>query len=327
MSEFRIIISGQLAFQSKRAYDQVFEQYQHRMENYYKNDILLKAEDIFKEEELAIEIPRTVVTGSERDWLNTHNLLERIVSFSIAGSINMWRLSAGRVLDHHTLEPASERTTVQLFNRGRSLIDQQDSEEEALKAMTKVVKRFDRHAQAYERRGFVNFRLGNLEDALYDYNKSLSINPKLPEGHYGRGLTHNQLGNTEAAAEDFEAVTRNSIPHQAIYWMAQVSLADSLLKLGRVSDAQRLYSMFTKRKQRIGSLERYDRRIGYQFGQLLLQEGRTSDAVAAFEYALNAPADAKAPTEEVIRQAITDAQKGSSGKPEDAPRRLSRVPA
>ena len=302
MSEFKIIISGQLQFQSKRVFDQVVEQYNHRMEHYYKNDILLKAEDIFNEELLNLDISRTVLTGTERHWLNTHNLLERVVTFSIAGNITMWRLSLGTVVDHLVLEPKSDRTTVQLFNRGRELMAQDDNEQEALKMMTKVVNRFERHAQAYERRGFVNISLGNIEDALYDYTKSLKINPGLPEAHYGRGLVFSRKQEYEKAAADFEAVTKNSIPHQALYWMAQVALADALMELGRPADALRLYNMFTKRKQRLSSLDRYERRVAHRLGNLMVRAGRHNDAVSAFERALEAAPDPKAPEEAVIRR-------------------------
>ncbi len=302
MSEFKIIISGQLQFQSKRAFDQVVEQYNHRMEHYYKNDILVKAEDIFNEELLNLDIPRTVLIGTERHWLNTHNLLERVVTFSIAGNITMWRLSLGTVVDQIVLEPKSDRTTVQLFNRGRELMAQDDQEQEALKMMTKVVNRFERHAQAYERRGFVNISLGNTEDALYDYSKSLKINPGLPEAHYGRGLVYSRKQEYEKAAADFEAVTKNSIPHQALYWMAQVALGDSLMELGRPADALRLYNMFTKRKQRIAALDRYDRRVGHLLGNLMTRAGRQNDALSAFQHALESEPDAKAPDEKLIRR-------------------------
>lgn len=300
MSEFRIIIAGQLEFGSKRVFDQVVEQYLHRMEHYYKNDILVKGEDIFKEEEMILDIPRKVVVGSERHWLNTLNLLERVVSFSMAGSLNLWRLSAGTILDHHVLEPKKERTTVQLFNKGRELVNQEKKEEEALAMMTRVVGRFARHAQAYERRGFVNYRLGNIKDALYDYDKSLNINPSMPESHYGRGLIHAKNKNWELAAADFEAVTKNSIPHQAIYWMAQVALGDSYQKLGQPADAARVYNMFTKRKQRIASLDRYNRRVNNSYGLLLTQTGRFQDAYTAFEQALASEDDVKAPAEATI---------------------------
>lgn len=301
MSEYRIIIAGQLEFGSERVFNQVLEQYTHRMENYYKNDILLKPEEFFKPEDLTLDVPRTVVVGSERHWLNTLNLLERVVSFSMAGSLNLWRLDAGAILNHHVLEPHSDRTTVQLFNKGRQLVSQEDKEQEALAMMTKVVGRFARHAQAYERRGFVNLRLKNLDDAIYDYDKSLKINPSMPESHYGRGIAYSRKGEWEKAAIDFEAVTKNSIPHQAIYWMAQVALGDASLKMGQPATALRVFNMFSKRKQRIASLDRYDRRVNTTFGQLLVKSGRHGDAIFAFNRALEATADKKAPSEAEVR--------------------------
>jgi tetratricopeptide (TPR) repeat protein len=123
----------------------------------------------------------------------------------------------------------------------------------------------------------------------------------MPESHYGRGLAYAKKGNWELAAADFASVTENSIPHQAIYWMAQVALGDSYLQLGRPADALRLFNMFSKRKQRIASLDRYDRRVNFTFGNLLVKSGRFPDAFTAFERALNAQEDKKAPTEAEIR--------------------------
>lgn len=300
MSEYKIIIAGQLEFGNQKVFQQVLDQYIHRMEHYYKDDILLKPEGFFNEEELSLVVPRTVMTGSERHWMNTLNLLERVGDFSIAGSLNLWRLDAGRMIDHNLIEPKSERTTVQIFNKGRELIGQADQEAKAKELMTKVVGRFARHAQAYERRGFINLQLGNLDDALYDYNKSLKISANMPEAHYGRGLIHTRKEDWAKAAVDFEAVTKNSIPYQSIYWMAQVGLGDTYLKLGRPDDALRIFNMFFKRKQRIASLERYDRRVNYEFGKLLTAANRLGEAYTAFKKALEAEADTKAPSVEEI---------------------------
>ena len=49
MSTFKMIFSGRLEFGTERSFQQVVKFYQHRFENYYRKDILLKAEDIFDE--------------------------------------------------------------------------------------------------------------------------------------------------------------------------------------------------------------------------------------------------------------------------------------
>ncbi|OAV45972.1 tetratricopeptide repeat protein [Lewinella sp. 4G2] len=293
--EYKVIIAGQLEFGKESVFKQVHDQYVHRMEHFYKDDIMLKAEGHFIEEENSFVVPRTVKIGSKRQWLNTLNLLQRVVEFSIAGSLNMWVLNAGKMEAHHLLEPKAERTTVQIFNKGRELIEQNDQQAEAIKMMDKVLKRFANHAQAYERRGFTNLSLNNIDDALYDYNKSLKINPRMPEAHYGRGIVHVRKQQWAEAAEDFEAVTKNSIPYQPIYWQAQVGLGDAYTKLGRPNDALRVFNMFFKRKQRIATLERYDRRVSFEFAKLLTDANRLDEAYKAFAHALVAPEDAKAP--------------------------------
>ena len=303
MSEYKIIIAGQLEFGNQKVFQQVYDQYVHRMENYYKDDILIKPDKFFNEEQLSLVIPRTVLVSSERHWLNTVNLLKRVVDFSIAGSLNMWRLSAGKIIDHHLLEPKAERTTVQIFNKGRELIGQEDQEAKAKAMMDKVVKRFDRHAQAYERRGFINLSLKNLDDALYDYNKSLKINPTMPEAYYGRGIVHSRREDWEAAAQDFEAVTKNSIPYQAIYWRAQVALGDAFLRLSRPTEALRVFNMFYKRKQKIASLEQYDRRVNFEFAKLLAAADRHREAYGAFDSAIAATDDTNAPDVKEIHYA------------------------
>ena len=166
--------------------------------------------------------------------------------------------------------------------------------------MDKVIKRFDRHAQAYERRGFTNLRMGNLEGALYDYTKSIGKSDKFPEAFYGRGIVHARQGNWAEAAADFKSVTQVSIPHQAIYWQAQVGLGDAYLKLGQPADALRIFNMFVKRRQRIGSLDRYDRRVSHEFAKLLAAAGRHEESFKMFEAALEAQQDDKAPVDEHI---------------------------
>ncbi|MEM9836461.1 MAG: hypothetical protein AAF828_08160 [Bacteroidota bacterium] len=279
----RIIIAGQLEFGSDRVYEQVVKQYIHRMENYYKNDILLKSEDIFREEDRTMDVPRKVVEGTDRQWLNTLNLLERVATFSIAGDLNLWRLQNGKLIEHHTLEPRGDRTTTQLYIRGRELLDQKDNVEAAKEALTKAINNFDRHSIAYERRGFTNYLLANYQDALYDYNKSIDISPSRPEPYYGRGVLHlAKLNDPTSAAEDFDKVTRFAIPHQEVYWLARAQRGDALVQLARHKEAQREYGFFLRRKQDLAKLRRLDRRIAFDMAQSLIASGDRKGAIAYY---------------------------------------------
>ncbi len=304
----RVIIAGQLEFGSDRVYRQTVEQYNHRMENFYKNVILLKGEEIFDEESRSIDIARKVVEATDREWLNTLNLLERIATFGIAGNLNLWRLQDGQLLEHHVLEPRSDRTTTQLFQEGRDLMDHEDKLNEAKEALSKAIENYDRHSLAYERRGFTNYQLANYQDALYDYTKSINISPSRPEPYYGRGvLYYKKLNDLPAAAADFETVTKLAIPYQSIYWLARALRGDVLLQLGQIGEAQREYKLFSGRKQdTIESLKRLDRRVAIALAQTLIHEGKRKEAKPFLEKALQSAADPKALSTEAIQQLHDD---------------------
>lgn len=298
----RIIIAGQLEFGSDRVYEQVVQQYEHRMENYYKNDILLTAEEIFHEEDRTMDIPRKVLPASDRQWLNTLNLLKRMSTFSIAGDLNLWRLQGGKMVEHHLLEPRGDRTSTQLYIRGRELMDQEDSLTEARAALTKAIDHFERHSIAYERRGFTNYRLQNYKDALYDYNKSIKISPSRPAPYYGRGLVNlMHEDNAKSSIEDFEKVTKLAIPHQDIYWLARAMRGDALLKTGQAEDAFKEYRFFLNRKQDLEKLRKLDRRIASTLAKGMAEKGKVKEALPYFEKALAAQEDKKAEPEGDIR--------------------------
>ncbi|PHI18491.1 hypothetical protein CEQ90_17580 [Lewinellaceae bacterium SD302] len=298
----RIIIAGQLEFGSDRVYEQVVQQYMHRMEHYYKNDILLKAEDIFREEDRTLDVPRKVVPATDRQWLNTLNLLTRVSTFSIAGDLNLWRLQGGQMKEHHVLEPRGDRTTTQLYLKGRELLDQEEKFSEARDALTKAIESFERHSIAYERRGYTNYQLQNYKDALYDYEKSIKISPSRPAPHYGRGLVNLlHVDRTEVAVEDFEKVTKLAIPHQDIYWLARAMRGDALMKLDRQEEAFKEYRFFLGRKQDLVKLRKLDRRVASTLAIGLAENGKCNDAITYFEKSLEAQEDHKAAPEGEIR--------------------------
>lgn len=54
---FKTIFTGRLDFGNARSYDKVVKLFEHRMENYYKTEILLLSEEVFNEEKLCLDIP------------------------------------------------------------------------------------------------------------------------------------------------------------------------------------------------------------------------------------------------------------------------------
>ena len=215
--EYKVIFSGRLEFGTERSYGQVLKQFEHRKENYYRNDILFLEEDIFKEEELALVIPRSLLKNiSNKSWQNTVNILKQVSQFAIAGDINAWKISDTGLSDHQVIEPETEKSTVKAFRKGRELVQEKGMETAAYEALTRAIDKFSRHALAYERRGYVNFKLANMEDALYDYNKSIDINPNKPEAYMGRAQVNLKKKDLPAVIADLDSVMRYAIPHQNI---------------------------------------------------------------------------------------------------------------
>ncbi len=51
-------------------------------------------------------------------------------------------------------------------------------------------------------RGFVNLKLGKMDDAIKDYDAALKLNPKIPGALYGRGLAKMKKGDKAGASTD-----------------------------------------------------------------------------------------------------------------------------
>ena len=57
---FKTIIQGRLEFGTQKSYEKVTKMFLQRLETYYKTDVFFKYEEIFKDDDLSLEIPRYV---------------------------------------------------------------------------------------------------------------------------------------------------------------------------------------------------------------------------------------------------------------------------
>ncbi len=297
----KVIVAGHLEFGAERNYEQVVRLFEHRRENYYRNDIFLKVEDIFQPENQVLDIPRIIVNCTDKQWRNTTNLLKQITEFAISGDLNLWRIRETQSTEHLLLEPRGDKSATQAFLRGRQLVDENGREDEAREALSEAIDKFGRHAMAYERRGYVNYRLGNLKDAHYDYTRSLAINASRPEAYYGRALVHRQRGEWAEAAADLTEAIRYAIPHQNVYWQARCLKGDALVQLAKLADAAKEYKFFlTRRRPDDDPLLHWERRIFFAYGKILTSLGQYKEAVEAFNRALPSPEHEKAPADAEI---------------------------
>jgi tetratricopeptide (TPR) repeat protein len=244
--DLKSIIQGRLDFGSEKSYVQMEKMYQSRIDNFYKHDVLIK-ENYLDAESFSINVPRHISLGTERTWINTVKLLEYLAQYALSGSMAAWLVREGKILKYAVIEPKSDKAIVRNFIKGQKLSSESGKEKEAIKALTKVIEQYDSHAQAYERRGYVNYELGKIADALYDFNKCISYDDSIPAAYYCKALINMQREDYQAAIADFILTTQKAIALQPIYWKARLLKGQCHLMQLEYADAAKEFKMFTAR--------------------------------------------------------------------------------
>ncbi|GAB4249223.1 MAG: hypothetical protein Kow0027_12010 [Saprospiraceae bacterium] len=282
---YKVILSGCLEFGTQRSFDQVFKFYEHRTENYYRNDILFKAEEVFDPETFTLNIPRYINNECpEKRWKNTLNLLEYVSQYAVAGDVKAWVIGGGKPVIDRVIEPSGDKSATQAFLEGRELIHKSGMEEEAMKALNKAIDKFERHALAYERRGHINFTLRNFDDALYDFSKSIDINPNHPDAYWGRANTYLVKKEYKSALADLEKAIKTSIPHQPIFWSARRLKGEIHLMLEEYKEAIFELKLVTKRQFKSDDPNaKWQVRAMFNYGKALFEVGEFNEAVKVFD--------------------------------------------
>lgn len=94
------------------------------------------------------------------------------------------------------------------------------------------------YAEAYNNRGNLLMREGQLEDALADYNHAVRLKPDYFKAYVNRGVTLHQLGDREAAIKDFNEAIRIAPGYAKAYYHRGITLKQQ----GRVDAALRDYT-------------------------------------------------------------------------------------
>lgn len=243
----KLIFKGRLDFGSQRTYDMVLRHWHTRIESYFKNDVLFKAETVFSEEEFAFIVPQQTLMSTEKNWRSTTSILKEIAQFAVAGHVGAWWVLNGQILDEQNIEPKSEKAAVTEFMLGRQLIEA-GKRIEASEALSRAIEKYEKHALAYERRGYVNYKLQNFNDALYDFSKSIDLYPNNAEPYYGRGKIKMQRNEWESAASDFDYTIKRSFAVQPIHWLARLRSGECLLQAKRYDEAAKELRFFMQRK-------------------------------------------------------------------------------
>lgn len=309
----KAILSGRLEFGNQRSCEKAMTLFQSRYEVMYRSDVFLKADDVFHVENSSLDLYRFTAQVAEKTWNNTMSLLEEVSQFAMTGKIDAWLTDNGEVLRAKFIEPMTEKAAVQAFLKGRELMKQQGQEQEAIGSLNEAITKYERHAAAYERRGYINYRLRNYPDALYDYSKSIAFNPACAEAFLGRAVVHIAQDNPAAALPDLEKALNFSVPLQPIFWIARRLKGDCHLDMEQYEAAVAEYQFFLKRNFTTGDVN-YNRRrrVAYYLGKALLALRKNKEAAQALETALKIDTPDSAATETDIQNWLQEARQRSS---------------
>ena len=317
---FKTIIQGRLEFGTQKSYDKVTKMFLQRLETYYKTDVIFKFEYIFKEEELSLEIPRHVVQVSEKAFRTTTNLLGYCAQFAIAGSIRAWMINEGEIMHFETLESESDKGAVLSFVKGRKLVKVQGKEQEAINTLSQAIEKYDRHAQAYERRAKVNFLMKNYHDALRDYNKCVGIDPSIPTSYYGKAKIHMIREEWNEAIDNLEESIKKSIALQTLYWKSRKLKAECHIQLKEWQKAAFDLKLFTNRTFEKDNPNKFWLRWAhYHYGLVLMEMEDYVEAMKAFDKAAECPEvqDGVSEADILTQRGISKQKAGKSGYAKD----------
>ncbi len=284
---FKSIFQGNLHFGNAKTYDKVVKMYEHRLENYYKMDVAFDLAEIFNTETFSLQIPRFVGNLSDKTWKNTVDLLNYVSQFAIAGNVGAWMTEEGKILRYSWIEPVGDKAAVQTFLKGRQLIEKEGKEKEAEKALTKAIEIYNKHAQAYERRGYVNYLLKKYHDADRDFTKSINLDKSNAPAYHGRARIKMLREDWEAAIDDLAMAVKTSLALQDIHWIARRLKADCHMKLQQWPEAEFELKFFTRRKFKKDSPNySWQRMAQFNYGKVLLEQEKFLNALEAFEKVL-----------------------------------------
>jgi len=242
----RTIFNGRLEFKNQKSFDRVRGLYEQRVETFYKDDILIRMEQLSEDGGNTITIPKHVGEGSEKSWKNTVQLLEYLSQYAISGKVQAWMTENGQVLLSSDIEPDGDKAAIINYKKGVELHNS-GQQEEAIEVFDKVLTLYNEHSLALEKRAYSKLFMQDSDGALEDFCLSLAIYDENPDAHLGRSRVYLEREMYAEALEDLEKTLKYSVPMQSVFWTGRRLKAKAHLALDEISKASFELKYFTKR--------------------------------------------------------------------------------
>lgn len=245
---YKSIFQGNIEFDNPRSYSKGLKMFRHRVDNYHKSiELIFLEEELFNEETMTMEIPRTVINVTEKAWKTTVSLLKYTAQFAISGNIGAWMIDEGKLMHFAWIEPKSDKAVVKNYQQGKMLSNVEGREKEAMELLSTAIEGYNKHSQAYERRGYLNYIIKNFHDAERDFTKAIEWDDSNSAAYLGRARLKMKRKDYKEALEDLEQAIKYSLALQDIHWHARRLKADCLIHLEEYQDAEFELRFFNKR--------------------------------------------------------------------------------
>ncbi len=242
------IFQGKIEFDNPRSYSKGLKMFRHRVDNYHKSiELIFEEDEIFNTEAMTMVIPRTVLNVTEKAWKTTVSLLKYTAQFAISGNIGAWMIEDGKLIHFAWIEPKSDKTVVKNYQQGKKLSNVEGREKEAMELLSNAIEGYDKHSQAYERRGYLNYIIKNFHDAERDFTKAIEWDDSNAAAYLGRARLKMKKNDYKEALEDLELCIKHSLALQDIHWHARRLKADCLMHLEEYQNAEFELRFFNKR--------------------------------------------------------------------------------
>ena len=128
-------------------------------------------------------------------------------------------------------EPPQEKinSVISLFNNGQI--------QETLFYVETLINGYPNSALLYNIRASCCREIGQLDDAVKDYERALALKPDYAEAQYNLGITHQELGQIDAAIKSYE----QAITIKPDYFGAHNNLGNIFFELGQMDGAIKQY--------------------------------------------------------------------------------------
>lgn len=285
----KCIFQGRLDFGSPSSFEIAFKQFEQRAEVFFKNEVVFNVEDVFDDNSHSLDVPRTVSNITEKVWKNTIELLEYIKQFALSGQIEAWMVESGKILQYHIFEPKGDKSVITAYKTGRDLLKDEGHEKEALEHLSNAISKYDKHSQAYERRGYTNIMLKRPKDARYDFDKSIRLDNRNAMAYYGRGMLNMTEKKWEEAVADFTSATKHLLAVQPIFWKVRRLKIESLIQLEKWEEALKDCRFLIKKKFSSDDPNfKYTTHVNTMYIRCLIKTGEEQQALDYIEETLDA---------------------------------------